>query len=585
MHEKIDSRCDDGESTNKRRPLILILMSEQERLSPSPWLPLLALGGALAVGLMLRLWGIHWGFPRVDLSPDELNVWNISARLSWHDLDPRFYNYSGLTFYLNFFAAQLLRWLGVALQPHTILLVNRLWSVLFGTLTITVSYLAARDFFENDRAGAWAAWFVSLLPIHVWHSHFGTSDIGLVFWVTAAFWLAVRAYRQPSLGRFLLGGLAVGVAVGVKFNGLLAAVSFPVAALAAWKEGRCGRLSKVMGLLLVAAVAAVVSFFIVSPFSLLHLKDTVAAFFFESTHVKSGHYGFDLSPAGWPYFPYVYQLFAAFPFSFGLPLWLLTAVALAAFLFRVPKLRLLLGLSFVVLYFSIIASWKLVPTRYYLPVQPILLLLAAGMVAWGLAEARKGWKTALGLVVLLALAYTLAYDISTVDRFRRDTRLAADRWAEKELPAQSRIVLVEPIFDRGSIVPEGDRGPMPFGVPLPRIMEKSYMPLLDRGRFQVLTKDLVRSVADVEKGKLGRGDILCLSSLVFLRDYRLGDKARDRQRLWNFIRRNPRKFRRLRVFDAPFINREFYAALDPMYACDFVSPTIEFYTPLNRRKP
>jgi 4-amino-4-deoxy-L-arabinose transferase-like glycosyltransferase len=550
-------------------------------------MPLIALAGALLTGLILRLWGIQWGFPRVDLSPDELNVWNISAGLRWHDLDTHFYNYSGLTFYLNFFGAQAARLFGVTLQPQTILLVNRLWSVFFGTLTIGLAYLTARDFFENARAGAWAAWFVSLLPIHIWHSHFGTSDIGLVFWVTTAFWLAVRAYRKPIPGRFLLGGLAVGIAIGVKFNGLLAAISFPVAAWAAWREGRIERLPRVLLLLAAAGLAALLGFFIVSPFSLLHLKDTVAAFFFESAHVKSGHYGFDLSPSGWPYFPYVYQLFAAFPFSFGLPLWLLAAIALVAFSLVFPRPRVLLGFSFVALYFAVIASWKLVPTRYYLPVQPILLILAAGMVARLLAAyaSRTVWKIPLLLAVLLVLGYTLAYDVSTVDRFRRDTRLEAANWAEKEIPEQSRIVLVEPIFDRGFIVPEGDPGPMPFEVPLPRIMEKSYMPLLDRGRFQVATKDLVRTLADVENGRLGRGDILCLSSLVFLRDFRLKDKALDRQRLWNFIRRNPRKFRRLRVFDAPFLNRDFYAALDPMYACDFVSPTIEFYAPLNRRKP
>jgi 4-amino-4-deoxy-L-arabinose transferase-like glycosyltransferase len=546
--------------------------------------PLLALAGALLTGLVLRLWGIHWGLPRVDLSPDELNVWNISARLRWSDLDTHFYNYSGLTFYLNFFAAQAAKLFGVILRPHTILLINRLWSVFFGTLTIAVAYLAARDLFEDRRAGAWAAWGVALLPIHVWHSHFGTSDIGLVFWVTVCFWLAVRAYREPTMGRFVLGGLAVGIAVGVKFNGLLAAVSLPVAALAAWKEGRVERPARLLWFLLAAAGAALAGFFLVSPFSLIHFKDTVDAYFFENRHVKGGHYGFDLSPAGWPYFPYAYQLFAAFPFSFGLPLWLLTAGGLILFIMRSPRLRLMLGMVFVTLFFAIIASWKLVPTRYYLPIQPILLVLAAGMLAWALARVGKTWKIVLAAVVLLALAYTLAYDISTVDRFRSDTRLQAARWAESELPAASRIILVEPIFDRGFIVPENDPGPMPFGVPLGRIMEKSYLPLFDRQRFQVLTRDLARTIFDVEKGRLGRGDILCLSSLVFLRDQRLGEAARERQRLWNFIRRNPRKFRRLRVFDSPFLNRGFYSTLDPMYACDFVSPTIEFYAPLARRR-
>ena len=92
------------------------------------------------------------------------------------------------------------------------------------------------------------------------------------------------------------------------------------------------------------------------------------------------------------------------------------------------------------------------------------------------------------------------------------------------LPVESRIVLVDPIFDRGYIVPDDNPGPMPFGVPLASIMEKSYLPLFDRGRFQVQTRDLNRVVSDWQSGKIGRGDILCLSSLVFLRDVRLGER-------------------------------------------------------------
>ena len=560
-------------------------MNEQEKLSSSPWLPLLALGGALAVGLILRLWGIHWGFPRVDLSPDELNVWNISAQLRWHDLDTRFYNYSGLTFYLNFFAAQLLHWLGVALQPQTILLVNRLWSVLFGTLTIAVAYLAARDLFADTKAGAWAAWGVALLPIHVWHSHFGTSDIGLVFWITTVFWLAVRAYKKPSLVRFVLGGLAVGLAVGVKFNGVLAAIILLAAAFFAWRENRIPGLGRAFLLLAGAGSAALLGFFIVSPYSLIHLKATVDAFFFESAHVKGGHYGFDLSPAGWPYFPYIYQLFAAFPFSFGLPLYLATAAGLAYFLYRWQWARAFLGLSFVVLYLGIVASWKFVPSRYYLPALPILLILASTGASRLFAAARGRWRAAAWLLALAILAYTLAYDLSTVDRFRHDTRLEAARWAVQTLPAKSRIVLVDSIFDRGYIVPANSPGPMPFAVPLASIMDKAYMPLFDRGRFEVQARDLQRTVSDWQSGKIGRGDILCLSSLVFLRDVRLGEKAAARLHLWNTIRHNPRRFRLLRVFTAPFLNMGFYSALDPMFACDFVSPAIEFYTPLNRRRP
>jgi 4-amino-4-deoxy-L-arabinose transferase-like glycosyltransferase len=546
--------------------------------------PLLALAGALLTGLVLRLWGIHWGFPRVDLSPDELNVWNISAGLSWQDLDTHFYNYSGLTFYLNFFAAQAAKLFGVSLQPHSILLINRLWSVFFGTLTIPLAYAAARDLFSRAQAGAWAAWMVALLPIHIWHSHFGTSDIGLVFWVTLAFWLAVRAYLQPTWGRFLLGGLAVGVAVGVKFNGLLAAASLLAAALAAWRERRILSLPRGLLLLACAGAASLLAFFIVSPFSLIHLKSTVAAYFFETRHVRGGHYGFDLAPAGWPYFPFVYQLFAAFPFSFGLPLYLSSVAALAFFILRTRGMRLLLGLAFPALYLGIVASWKFVPTRYYLPALPILLILSSWSVSEWFFRSGRRWRPAWGLLALLVLGYTFAYDVSTVRRFSRDTRLVAADWASRTLPAGTRIILVDPIFDRRYIVPAGSPGPMPFAVPLEKVMEKSYMPLFSRENFQVVPRDLQRTIREWRNGDIGRGDVLCLSSMVFLRDVRLGKKASERLQQWNLIRRNPRRFRRLKVFDVPFLNRGFYSALDPMYASDFVSPAIEFYMPLNRRR-
>ncbi|MFH2107045.1 MAG: phospholipid carrier-dependent glycosyltransferase [Chrysiogenia bacterium] len=559
--------------------------SDQRKWFQDIPIPLLALGCAVLTGLILRLWGIHWGFPRVDLSPDELNVWNISAGLSWQDLDTHFYNYSGLTFYLNFFSAQLARLFGVTLHPHTILLINRLWSVFFGTLTIPLAYLAARDFFSEAKAGAWAAWMVALLPIHVWHSHFGTSDISLVFWITAAFWLALRAFQKPGAARFILGGLAVGVAIGVKFNGMLAGIFFLAAALASWWEKRIRSFPQAMLFLFLAGAAAMVGFFLVSPFSIIHLKATVSAFFFESAHVKGGHYGFDLSPGGWPYIPYIYQFFSAFPFSFGLPLYLAAVSGVAFFILSRKKTEVLLGLAFPFLYLGIVASWKFVPSRYYLPVLPITLILAS----WGafrLFSASRGWLRAMAWLLAVPLfAYTLAYDISTVDRFRSDTRLEAAQWAERELPPKSRIILVDPIFDRRFIVPADSPGPMPFSVSLSTVMGKSYMPLFDGSNFEVLTKDLRGTVFDLQRGKLGRGDILILSSLVFLRDVRLGEKAAERLRLWNSIRRNPRKFRRLRVFDAPFINREIYAALDPMFACDFVSPTIEFYEPLARRRP
>ena len=138
----------------------------------------IALLAIVVVGLSLRLWSIDWGYPRLDLNPDELNVLQITSGISFDDLDPEFYSYSGLTFHLNFFAGKVVEFFSGSLAPFGQLLINRLWSVFWGTLTIVVVYGAARELLQSRRAGLIAAAAMAVTPIHIWNSHFGTSDIG-----------------------------------------------------------------------------------------------------------------------------------------------------------------------------------------------------------------------------------------------------------------------------------------------------------------------------------------------------------------------------------------------------------------------
>ena len=198
------------------------------------WLVLLLI---ISMGLFFRIWGITWGFPRTDFNPDELNVFNISQRLSLRDLNPHFFSYSGFTFYLNYLTTHILVHF-IPMEKWTSILIQRLWSVCWGVLTIIIVYKGAKELFQDKKTAYMASALMAITPLHIWDSHFGTTDISLTFWMTFAFFLGLRAYFKPTLKNFLMGGIIIGIAVGVKFNGILASITILAAFVLATFEGR-----------------------------------------------------------------------------------------------------------------------------------------------------------------------------------------------------------------------------------------------------------------------------------------------------------------------------------------------------------
>lgn len=514
----------------------------------------------LALAFALRVWGIDWGLPRVDLNPDELNVLQVTEGIAWDSLDPGFYNYSGLSFHLNFLAAEAARAVGVEIDPARQLLINRLWSVLWGTLTVWIVAVCGRALWNRPGPGLLAATFMAVLPLHVTDSHFGVTDIGLTFWCAVAFLLAIVAYRTAAPRAFVVGGLAVGIAIGTKFNGAVAGSAFiAAAALLAWE--RRLPVMRAFGWLTTAGILSLVGFFLSSPYSVLNARETVEAFLYESAHVSGGHFGFDVTADGWQYHRGLYQLVAAFPFSYGIALYLALLFGLGVFLLRAPATHRWLVLSFPVLYIGVTASWIFVPLRYYLPIAGMLLLAAS----WGIdraVRARPRWGRAGVAVVLL---YTLAFTVSLTARFQSDTRIEAQEWAEEHLPADARVWYGQPVFGA------------------------SYMPRFpDRPDIEAGSVPLqnLRSVRGRMRRSPGNG-FMVLSSLTYLRDYRQGDP--EAIELWERIRDNPKRFELVRAFEDEYLNEKLYRALDPMFAGYFVSPRIEIYRaaprPRNRRRP
>jgi hypothetical protein len=91
---------------------------------------------------------------------------------------------------------------------------------------------------------------------------------------------------------------------------------------------------------------------------------------------------------------------------------------------------------------AVVGRWQYTPIRYYLPVEPALLLAPALALAAGVTSPGRYIRcgTTAGLIVVLG--YTLAFTISTTARFTDDTRLHTERWLRPLAEDGSSILLV-----------------------------------------------------------------------------------------------------------------------------------------------
>ncbi len=333
----------------------------------------------------------------------------------------------------------------------------------------------------------------------------------------------------------------LGLATGSKYTAALGAVPIVVAALSSKRPVP----STLKGLTL-AAVVSIVVCFLVTPYSFLRFGDLLAAMAYEYDHAQSYQDGFSVPADGPQYRKYVYQLVAAWPFSLGFALY---ASALIGTLWTCWPLdrRRLVVLSFIAVFFGFTGSLRFTPLRYYMPVLvPGVILAGLWQGAWLGSPSR--WRHAAAVFAVVAtLLYTSVFAFQTTRRFALDTRVQAGRWLDYGLPVGSRLLMV------------GGRSYV--GVPL---NEERYtirfMP--DRGVRGVRWRSL-------------NFDAIEITSLVYARA--LPGRPPRQQAAYDRLRHPDSRYRLLKRFEAPFINKGLYMKLDPMFEGYFVSPTIEVY--------
>lgn len=289
-------------------------------LSSSGWLIVAIL--LLAAGL--RIWGLSFGLPYI-YHPDEANgVWRAQHMLQTGDLNPHFFHWPSLIFYLmtalygiHFAFGKLLGvFSSTADLPSPIMvamavgrmpmpgvwLLSRLMMMGFGLGAVALAYITGKKLTGRQEVGVVAAAFMAISPTLVIHSRFIAPDVLTIFFVSLAFYGSVGVFKDGRTRYYILSGIAIGLTASTKYNGASIALALVLAhflryGFSGLKQPRIYGAFLLSGLTFVAAV----------PFAILDYQTFVTDLRFDAQNYSTGHAGMQGESFKW-YIEYLWRV-------------------------------------------------------------------------------------------------------------------------------------------------------------------------------------------------------------------------------------------------------------------------------------
>ncbi|MCB0169489.1 MAG: glycosyltransferase family 39 protein [Anaerolineae bacterium] len=442
----------------------------------------------------LRVWGITFGLP-FAYHPDEQQYILPGLGVVSGNFEPiAYYNptlypyFIGLVYTLTYLGLRLFGafpdffdlnsgW-SQSMQPWItgLIFLARYLTVAVGVLTTVVVYQLGRRAYSRPTGLAAAIIFgLAFLPAR--EAHFAVSDAPTALGVAVTLYLTLNIVRRGHWSDYVGVGVALGLSAATKYTAALLIVPVGVAHLVSrryttWPQRL---LQGWRGVL--TGLAAVVSYLLVSPYTLLAWSEFWADFSENLQSAKEGFQGLNLDPAGGAIF-YLKGLV----WGFGWPLLGLFLIAIVFLLWRHKRVDLVL-LSLPLFGFWYMQRQEMYFVRWLMPFLPPLAVISAETLH---AAARKvgqvsdlsgaSQRLALlrpaALTIILALLLTLPSTYMTLQAdhvfSQLDTRTEALQWMQANVPPGSSVAaeVLSPPWGPPLAMPGLDIGPYQF-VPVP----------------------------------------------------------------------------------------------------------------------
>jgi 4-amino-4-deoxy-L-arabinose transferase-like glycosyltransferase len=407
--------------------------------------------GIVLVGLVLRLWTIGYGIPYTPGIDEPVIMEKALNMMKTGDFNPHFFDYGGLTIYLQMAVASVKFAAGALSREWASL--DKVWegdfylwgrtaTALLGTLTIYLVY----------RAGLRWGWTValvasSMMAIHphlVREAHYALTDTPLTFFLALTLLLSLVAAEDGRLRWFALAGLTAGLATATKYNGSLGLL-MPICAALASPAVSFRSASAVL-----AIGGLVVGFLVAAPYSLLDLPNFLNGFASLAQHYNKAQSGMAGARIYFTHIRLAFSLGPGWSWPFAWPALLLclagAATVIGGMRSRERRAPALILVVFPLAYFWLIAEQSLIFARYALPIAPMLcLVLGIGIVtAHELIRTKvaalHNRDIALALLIVVAIPPAIQAVKWDYDRLKTGTDELMARWLRRNVRPEDRIV-------------------------------------------------------------------------------------------------------------------------------------------------
>lgn len=409
--------------------------------------------GIVLLSIILRAWGIDFGLPYIYHPDESVGVTIAQNMFKTGDLNPHFFHWPSLIFYINAAAygpyylvgklagifqspvdipGPVLNAMASGWTPMaTTYMLGRMVTALFGIAAVVMVFLIGRDLTNDRRVGLLAALFTSISPTHVSNSRYIAPDTLSVFFVLLSLWGSIQVFREGKTRHYLIAGLAAGFSASTKYNGALVILVLVLAHFIRHRTRGFGKRD-----LYLAVVLSAVAFFITTPFALLGFKEFWAALQFDAQHYASGHPGMEGDTLNW-YLTYLWQTEG--PVSLLAVLGILWGV-------RTRRKQIALLAAFPLTYFVFISRFIVRNDRTILLLIPFLFLMASILLIDWYKQARMARAKLLAVAVCGILVLSLAVPlVKTARRGIRissvDSRETARIWIAENLTDGARVAV------------------------------------------------------------------------------------------------------------------------------------------------
>lgn len=416
------------------------------------YLPIIAIIG---VSILVRIIGLGFGLPD-DFRPDERGLVETAVRFGMTgDFNPHRFDWPNLFFYLLFiiyliaFSVYKLIWGIQWFQFWQVPLSDfgsmqiylaRWVTVLLGIGNVYVLYRLSKELY-GKQIGLVAAALLALTYLHVRDSHFGTTDVPVTCFFFLAVLFATRIILQPFKINYLLSGLFIGLAAGMKYNAGIVIISLLTShfLLVFTRSVSAPLRHQYSYNLILSIIIAGIVFLITTPYAILDYPKFVSDFIAQTKHLRQGHHNVDLGLG------LIYHLKFTLYYGLGLPYLVVAGLGILWAVWKRTAADYVLLIQ-AVFYYIWIGSGKTVFVRYMVPLVPLLAIFTARIVVEGVMMVPfRNIKTR-NIMIFIVAVMVISGSVWNIYHFdylllQKDTRTLAKEWINNHIPVGTKIAM------------------------------------------------------------------------------------------------------------------------------------------------